>query len=224
MEIKNTKDVASDGVKILLFGTSGVGKTTQLGTIEGKTLILSAESGLLVLKDKDIDIIDINSIAQLAEVYTALKTGELKYDTVCLDSLSEMGDSLVDELEADDYYGDPSNTFLKWGEYTKKMTKIVKLFRDLKGINVVFLALAEAVENNGSIRYLPQIPAKKAQARLSSLFDEVYYLSSDSDGKRILHTNETSMYVAKTRNGTENKLEISAEFNLGTILKAIQGK
>ena len=186
-EIKNTKDAHTDGVKILLFGASGLGKTTMLGTLSGKTLILSAESGLLVLRDKDVDVIDIDSVDKLGGVYLALKNGDLKYDNVCLDSLSEIGEMIVKELDADDYYGDPSNTFPMWKEYSKRMINIAKSFRDLKGVNIVLTALAEPVEANGSIKYLPMIPAKKAQAKLVSLFDEVYYYSFNKDKQRVLH-------------------------------------
>ena len=41
------------------------------------------------------------------------------------------------------------------------MTNLCKKFRDLKGINIVLTALSEPVENNGSIKYMPLIPAKE---------------------------------------------------------------
>ena len=220
--IKNTKEVHADGVKVLLFGTSGIGKSSQLGELDGKTLILSAESGLLVLKDKDIDVIDIESIAGLAEVYTAIKDGQLKYDNICIDSLSEIGDVLINELEADDYYGDPSNSFPKWGEYSKRIIKIVKMFRDLKGYNVFFTALSEPVESGGSIKYLPMIPAKKSQAKLVSLFDEVYYYAYDKDGNRVIHTTGSNMYEGKSRGGLDSVYVITDEVNLGSMVKQIK--
>ena len=222
-KIKNTSNAASDGVKVLMFGKSGIGKTSQFGTLSGKTLILSAESGLLVLKDKDIDVIDIESISGLADVYLALKDGKLEYDNVGLDSLSEIGDMLINELEADDYYGDPSNTFPKWGEYSKRMIKIVKMFRDLKGFNVIFTALAEPMENNGSIVYMPMIPAKKAQSKLVSLFDEVMYYAYDKDGNRVLHTSGSSTYEAKSRSSLDDKVIVDDEHNLGTLLAKVNG-
>jgi len=83
-DIKNTSSIHTDGVKILIFGKSGVGKTSLVGTLEGKTLVLSAESGLLVLKDKNIDVIDINNIDTLGSVYVAVANGELKYDNIAI--------------------------------------------------------------------------------------------------------------------------------------------
>ena len=220
-EIKNTRDAHTDGVKILLFGASGLGKTTMLGTLSGKTLILSAESGLLVLRDKDVDVIDIDSVEKLGAIYIALKNGELKYDNVCLDSLSEIGEMIVKELDADDYYGDPSNTFPMWKEYSKKMISIAKSFRDLKGINIVLTALAEPVEANGSIKYLPMIPAKKAQAKLVSLFDEVYYYSFNKDKQRVLHTSGSNMYEAKSRIGLNSDIVVEEDVSLGSIIDTL---
>lgn len=227
-EIKNTKDIHNDGIKILLFANSGTGKTSQLGTLEGKTLILSAESGLLVLKDKDVDVIDILDTETLGQVYLAIKKGELKYDNICIDSLSEVGELIVSELDKDDYYGDPTNTFPMWKEYSKRIMNICKAFRDLKGVNVVLTALAEPTEVNGSIKYMPMIPAKKAQSKLVSLFDEVYYLNFDKDGNRVVHTNGSSSFEAKSRGNVSDK-KILSDFNeegakevtLGTILNSI---
>ena len=227
--IKNTKDIAKDGVKVLLYANSGFGKTTQLGTLEGKTLILSAESGLLVLKDKDIDVIDITSIQTLGEVYVALASGELVYDNVGIDSLTEIGEMIVSELLEDEYYSDPSNAFVLWKEYSKRMMNICKRFRDLKGVNVVLTSLSEPVDSNGTMKYLPQIPAKKVQTKLVSLFDEVYYGTMDKDGKRIVHTRSSNIFDAKSRANVADKIALSetvdgedAEVSLGSIINSIK--
>ena len=227
--IKNTKDIANDGVKVLLYANSGFGKTTQLGTLEGKTLILSAESGLLVLKDKDIDVIDIASIQTLGEVYVALASGELVYDNVGIDSLTEIGEMIVSELLEDEYYSDPSNAFVLWKEYSKRMMNVCKKFRDLKGVNVVLTSLSEPVDSNGTMKYLPQIPAKKVQTKLVSLFDEVYYGTMDKDGKRIVHTRSSNIFDAKSRANVADKIALSetvdgedAEVSLGSIINSIK--
>lgn len=227
--IKNTKDIAKDGVKVLLYANSGFGKTTQLGTLEGKTLILSAESGLLVLKDKNIDVIDIASIQTLGEVYVALASGELVYDNIGIDSLTEIGEMIVSELLEDEYYSDPSNAFVLWKEYSKRMMNICKKFRDLKGVNVVLTSLSEPVDSNGTMKYLPQIPAKKVQTKLVSLFDEVYYGTIDKDGKRIVHTRSSNIFDAKSRANVADKIALSetvdgedAEVSLGSIINSIK--
>ena len=229
-EIKSTKDVVStDGVKILIFAESGFGKTSSIGSIDGKTLLLNVENGTMVLRDKDIDVIDIPDLDTLGAVYLAIKNGELKYDTVAIDSLSEIGEMLITSLEKDEYYGNPSNVFKLFGEYTRKMTNIAKMFRDLKGVNVVLTALAENVEANGIVTKLPMIPAKKAQAKLISLFDEVYYGVTKGDGERWLHTEDGVGYRAKSRAGIfsrEVNITNGAEGSttLGQMINTIKNK
>ena len=49
--IKSPSDlVESQGAKLLVYGESGVGKTTLCQTAPGKTLVVSMESGLSLLK------------------------------------------------------------------------------------------------------------------------------------------------------------------------------
>lgn len=229
-EIKSTKDIVdNNGVKILVYANSGFGKTSTLGTLKGKTLLLNVENGFLVLKDKDIDTIDITSISTLGEVYNALVDGSLQYDNVAIDSLSEIGEMVVSELMQDEYYGDPRNAMVLWKTYSNRMTNIVKMFRDLKGFNVIFTALVENVDANGTITKMPMIPAKKFQLKLPSLFDEVYYGVVKGDGERILHTTDGAGYMAKSRAGafgrevniTKDKEDATT---LGAMLQAIVNK
>ena len=46
INLKTTREVASDGVKVLVYGGSGSGKTTLIGTLPDP-VIISAEAGLL---------------------------------------------------------------------------------------------------------------------------------------------------------------------------------
>lgn len=226
-EIKSTKDIVdNNGVKILVYANSGFGKTSTLGTLKGKTLLLNVENGFLVLKDKDIDTIDITSISTLGEVYKALVDGSLQYDNVAIDSLSEIGEMVVSELMQDEYYGDPRNAMVLWKTYSNRMTNIVKMFRDLKGFNVIFTALVENVDANGTITKMPMIPAKKFQLKLPSLFDEVYYGVVKGDGERFLHTTDGAGYMAKSRAGTfAREVNITQDkedaTTLGAMLQAI---
>ena len=66
MNIKSTKGLHVDSVKCIVHGKSGSGKTTLIGTADNATtLIISAESGLLSLSDKEIDVVEINAWEEL---------------------------------------------------------------------------------------------------------------------------------------------------------------
>ena len=53
INLKSTATIASSGVKVLVYGQAGSGKTTLIRTAPAP-LILSAEAGLLSLAGTDI--------------------------------------------------------------------------------------------------------------------------------------------------------------------------
>ena len=54
-------------------------------------LVISAEAGLLSIKDcKNVESIEVKEASEVMEIHGLLASGELQYDTVCLDSISEI--------------------------------------------------------------------------------------------------------------------------------------
>ena len=102
IEVKKTKGSASrDGVKLLIFGGSGTGKTTLLASM-GRTIIISSEKGDLALNDaENCESIQISSLLQLREAYNYVVANKDSYDTVGIDSISEIGQMVVAELKKD---------------------------------------------------------------------------------------------------------------------------
>jgi len=223
MNITSTKGLHADKVKLLVFGESGTGKTTLIGTLpENEVLIISAESGLLSLGDKAIDVAEVKSWHEFQEVYQSLvKLPEMnKYKTVAIDSLTEISDMLVTHLERLPEYADPKNTLKLWGEYNKVMTKLIKAYRGLDR-NVIFTALTEDVQDGGVLVKKPFIKGSAAQKLLNSYFDEVLYLHVDAaTGKRVIQSQPTSNISAKDRSGKLNNPE---EPNLQSIFNKIKG-
>ena len=68
IEVKSTAEHASKNISMLIYGPSGFGKTTLAGTLTGKTLIISAEGGLLSLHNKEIDFIAEKFASQKEEL------------------------------------------------------------------------------------------------------------------------------------------------------------
>ena len=76
MQITKTSDISNHHIFALIVGASGAGKTTLASTLNNEeTLILSAESGLLSIKDSDIDVIQINNFDDMVSAYNFLKAG-----------------------------------------------------------------------------------------------------------------------------------------------------
>jgi len=226
IEVKKATDLAkTSGLKVLLYGRSGVSKTSQ-AQYTGKTLMISMESGELVLSEaKNVDVIRVKTLSEIREAYEYVKSKINEYDTVFIDSLSELGSILVEHLKKDPEYGDMKQSMKLWLRYTEMMLQIAKSFRDLDGINVVLVALEESVKNGFEEIVMPLIPAKKAQSLLPSLYDEVLYLRATEDDKREFVCHPTADVVAKDRSGKLEPTEpCTKEQGIGYIFKKIKGE
>lgn len=223
MKLTNTESVGDTSLKILIYGASGHGKTTLAGTIEEPTLIISAEAGLLPLRGKKIDVIDLSvdeagaivpkekRVDRLLEAYKYIQTPEAKkkFKWIFIDSLTEISQNLVEKLYQE--FPERKDSLVLYGENSKRMRGLIKAFRDLPMYNVVFTALPN-VEKDADNRMITTISmVGKIASTLPAFFDEVFYLQIIKDeagvDQRYLTTQGTDRYVAKDRSGALARLE-----------------
>lgn len=216
----------------LVVGDAGIGKTSLLRTIpEGENVcVLSAESGLLCVRDlvasKKVTGFEIGSFADMAEAHQFLMTNQeakARYQWVFIDSLTEISSRCVEAMKAK--YPNKADSFNLWGEYTDKMTGIIKGFRDMPDYNVVFTCISSIEKDELNRRFVgPSISGSGLKERLSSYFDEVFYMISmkDSEGveRRVFVTQPYDRYQSKDRSGKLNTIEMP---NLGQIKAKILG-
>lgn len=229
MQVKGFEDVTSDGIKALIYSEPGNGKTTLAATLDLKrTLIISFESGLLSILDEkgfeDLQYVEPSNLSDLKDIYDNLKNNKdlaAKYDTIFIDSLSEISDMMLEALKQDPtvYTGMKDNMKL-YMINQEKVVGIAKSFRDLKGYNVIMTALAATKTTNMVEKLLPSMAGQKLADKLPPLYDFVWYLEVTSDGERRLITQPTSSITAKSRS---RKLESAEQPNLGNILLKIKG-
>lgn len=218
------------GVKAIIYGGSGVGKTSQIKTLVKagyKPLVLSAEGGLLSIGNTEVDVIDItkdekgemvkpeerfNNIVKAYDFVSKSKN----YDTIVLDSLTEINQVLMDYLRTK--YPDAKNTLQMYGENALVMQKMIKKFRDLP-INVVLIALDSIEKDDTGRRFVTMDLIGKVASNVPPLFDEVLYMFADENGQRKFVTNKTDKITAKDRSG---KLSPVEEADLGMILNKIK--
>jgi hypothetical protein len=211
--IKNTGDQETSFLKVLVHGPSGSGKTRLCATTGGKPLIISAEAGLLSIKDAGLDFWEINNMDDMAEVFEFLKNDKV-YDWVCLDSISEVAEVLLSHEKK--LNKDARKAYMEMGE---QMSSMIRSFRDLPK-NIYMSAKQDKIKDDvtGGLFYGPSTPGQKTASSLPYFFDEVFALQSwkDEEGKiqSALQTQRDNQYEAKDRSG---KLDFVEQPNLEAI-------
>jgi hypothetical protein len=194
----------SHGVKCLVYSASGVGKTRLCATAP-RPLIISAESGLLSLRKVSIPTIEVSTMAELQEAYRWVTTAaeSAQFETVCLDSLTEMAEVLLANLIKTKGQNDPRKAF---GELIPQMSEMIRAFRDIPGKNVYMSAKMEYTkdEETGRMIYTISMPGQKLGPQIPFFFDEVFFLGiskPDAQGNtfRYLQTQPDIQHVAKDR-------------------------
>ena len=210
INLKSTSNIELNGVKVLVYGQAGVGKTTLIKTAP-RPIILSAEGGLLSLAGTDIPYIQIASMADLLEAGQWLEKSEesKNFDTVCLDSLSEIAEvCLASNMFTVDSNGKQQRNDGRraYGDTNEQMSKLIRAFRDLPNKHVYFSAKLDKTESaDGLLLWGPSMPGKTMSQALPYFFDEVLALRivTDSEGKsvRALQSAPDTMWTAKDRSG-----------------------
>lgn len=222
INIKSTKGLHTNGVKALVYGQAGAGKTTLIPTLPSP-IVLSAEGGLLSISEADVPYIEISSMEQLQEAYTWLtdSTEAKGFQSVALDSISEIAEVLlVEELKRN------KDGRAAYGELNSKMTDLIRAFRDLPGRHVYFTAKCEkAQDEQGRMMYAPSMPGKSLTMQLPYFFDLVMALRVEKDAEgnthRMLMTDSDGLWAAKNR--AAGKLDLWESPDLGAIIAKIAG-
>jgi hypothetical protein len=209
--LSSTKQAAEiSGLKFLVHGPAGAGKTTLCGTTGESTIIISAESGLLSLRHLDIPVIEVKTLDQLYEAYDFVaNTPEGQaFKWICLDSISEIAEVVLNhEKKA---AKDPRQAY---GALAEKMTDLIRAFRDMPARNVMFSCKQERTkdEQTGAMLYYPAMPGNMLKQGVGYFFDFVFALRVEKDGDgnptRWLQTSRDYNYEAKDRSGSLEMFE-----------------
>ena len=220
--VKTTCGFSSNGVKMLVYGNAGSGKTSLCRTLPAP-IILSAEGGLLSIQDADLPYIEINSMDSLKEAYEWItsSTEAAQFQSVALDSISEIGEVVLNHEKK--IAKDPRQAY---GAMQEQLGDIIRAFRDLPNRHVYFTAKCEkATDETGKILYSPAMPGNKTGQSLPYFFDQVMALrvERDSEGvtQRALMCDTDGLWQAKDRSG---KLSAWEAPDLGAIIEKIGGR
>ncbi len=222
INVKTTGSLSAEGVKLLVYGQAGAGKTFLIPTLPNP-IVLSAEGGLLSIQSANVPFIEITSMEDLKEAYKWLtESAEAKgFQSVALDSISEIAEVVLNfEKKATK---DPRQAY---GAMQEQMADIIRAFRDLPGRHVYMSAkLEKSQDEMGRMLYAPSMPGNKTGQQLPYFFDEVLALRVEKDGdgntQRALMCDSDGLWLAKDRSGRLGAWEAP---DLGAIIAKIGGK
>lgn len=229
--------IESRGVKLALYGGSGVGKTTQIAAILAllpeeprvQLAIITAEHGLLTLgqtalgmiDDPRVEVMECTSIGDVREAVGIVKNPANGYAFVVVDSVSNIAHrELSARLEAEK---DPRKAY---GEMQQGTLRFLWQLVDVEHLNVLFIFQEHRDEiNMGTANkpdmvahYSVNIPSDSLKQDMPFIFDAVLRMEMVGD-KRQIRTARTSTIMAKDRSGTLAPIEPA---DLGAIITKIR--
>ena len=218
IQLKRTSDVHTSGIKALVYGHAGAGKTTLAATLP-KPVIISAEAGLLSIAGADLPYIEVKTMDDLRGAFEWVSEHGAEFDSIVLDSISEIAEVCLNYEKK--MTKDPRQAY---GAMQEQMTDIIRAFRDLPK-NVLFIAKVEKqADETGRILYSPSMPGNKTGQALPYFFDLVLALRVERDGEgatqRALMCDTDGIWQAKDRSGKLNAWESP---DMGDIIKKIGG-
>ncbi len=221
INLRSTKGLHANGVKLLVYGNAGVGKTSLIPTLP-TPVVLSAEGGLLSIADADVSFVEVSSYDTLMEAYKwVTESDEAKhFESIALDSISEIAEVVLNHEKK--IAKDPRQAY---GAMQEQMSDIIRAFRDIPNKHVYFTAKCEkATDETGRILYAPSMPGNKTGQQLPYFFDEVLALRVEKDqegvAQRALMCDSDGIWQAKDRSG---KLDTWEAPDLGAIIAKIGG-
>jgi len=208
----------------LLYGDSGTGKTRLASTAPRVLVIDVNDKGQdSVRRDINPDFIQVEYWREINDIYWFLQEGDHKYESVAIDTVSNLQNICMDFVLGDEAARDASRdpdmpSRQAWGKVGKLMRTQIINFRNLP-INVIFVAQLRAKqvgdedEDSGDILYGPEV-SPSIEKSLKAAVGTIGYLTkrevvirnkktktARKEIRRRLLLGDSERYVSKDRNG-----------------------
>jgi hypothetical protein len=210
-QIYDTFNAPNVGVKTLIYGAAGMGKTPLCATAPNP-IILSVEDGLLSLRRQHVPFILIRSYDDLKNARESLAGNfGARFQTICLDSVTEIADVCLTESKVKN----PKAFGAAYGDMADLIIDEFRRFRYLPK-HVVFTAQMGNWKDGltGAMMWGPAFPGNKLDQKVPYMFDEMWQLMkftdpTDGKDKPILRTQPNNQFQAKDRSGSLAPWEFS---------------
>ena len=212
-----TKDEKYTHVKCLLYGKSGVGKTTSLLTLpHNRLIVLGVERGLLPLRNETIEAWKLDTWKDIRDAYAELVKLDGTKDIIVVDSLTEVAElckAHVVNVDRPSMYARANKELVgvydelmgmqEWGLYDRHLRNLISAYVKLPK-HVIFTALDSWRDSeDGRLIRTPALQGKLGQ-QCAAFFDVVLYMraeDTETETRRVWQTYGDSETIAKDASG-----------------------
>lgn len=195
------------GVKALIYGAPGSGKTPILNTAP-RPLLLACEPGLLSMRNSNVPTFlgyDAKSIDDFFEWF--FKSAETKnYDTVAIDSTSQMAEIYVLNAQKRNSHG-----LKAYGEANTKTMEHLSGLYYTRFKHTYLIAKETIAEDNGTRIRMPYHPGKELPVKVPHMYDEILHLGIHNvpgyGQAKSFQCNGTFDILARDRTGSLSEYE-----------------
>ena len=194
--------VHNSGMKCLIYGRAGMGKTTLAATAEAP-LVISAESGLLSIRKYKLPVVEVGGIKDVYDIYDWCRRAPeaRQFATLFLDSLSEILEVVL--AAAKKGKNDPRQAY---GTLIDEGVPLIRAFRDLPRFNVVMTAKEyQQRDNFGGNRITPRAPGQSLGIDIPYMYDLVARAATGTSAEgqifHYLQCQPDNIIEAKDRSG-----------------------
>lgn len=203
--VQNAADLVPAHRRILLYSQPGLGKTSCLAQLPGRTLIIDCDKGCKVLIGmgrRSVDIVQVSDNPdEVLEIVEDLQR-ECAYDTVCLDSLTQY----QNRAKAHYVKIGSNGKKMELGQYQDMDYDTLHLYDELDRLkcHVVLTAWEDQFEKTlatGERIYIakPQLFRRGLVDTMCGVVDVVGRISVTPDGQRYIALSGDLSTVAKDR-------------------------
>ena len=235
--MKVIKQATPTAPKLMIYGLSGVGKSTLASKLKNP-IFIDMEGGLNYMNvDRTPTLTKVDEFyTVLAELYNTAKDGKREYDTIVIDSADWLVRKVVEKAAGIDKtkldetlnrsnggYGNGKQV-LENHIRTKLLPMLVLLNKQGYGICLIAHADRKTLmssEGNDVEQITPKIDVNTMNVFVEWC-DNVFYLKKDIAGERILVLESDDVALAKNRLGRTGEVKLS-ETDINKLLMP-QGK